>query len=393
MRKKALIIYNELFNKSISGTHNRVINILKILKENNILVDQLVRYNNKKDNIENNTGEFINKIIYLERLKMPLFKKLFVKYKINRKLSKREKQFFKDTNIKAYKIGFLIENFKKQINVNDYDYVISVNSDNAFWIDAFSEKTKKILLMEDAMFNQFRDRSPKHLVDEYLEDYKNYEANIINKFDYVFGISQDEINIFKNEKNKDKFIYLPAFMDAKNIIKKDNYKYDIIYVAHDNMHNINAVKWFLDNVYNKLKDLKILFVGKICNIIDNKQDYKNIDFINFIENIDEAYNEAKISICPMFSGTGLKIKVVEAFAYGKPVVCNKMGAIGQPNLDEINNKAIFVSDEPDEFIKYIHNLLKDQKLYDNASKVGLEYFNKYFLTEKNLEKIKKVFND
>ena len=393
MRKKALIIYNEPFNKSISGTHNRVMNILKIIKECDIVVDQFVRYNDKKNNIENNTGKFINKIFYLKRLKMPLFKKLFVKYKINRKLSKREKQFFKDTNIKAYKIGFLIDNLKKQINVNEYDYVISVNSDNAFWIDAFSEKTKKILLMEDAMFNQFRDRSPKHLVDEYLEDYKNYEANIINKFDYVFGISQDEINIFKNEKNKDKFIYLPAFMDAKNIIKKDNYKYDIIYVAHDNMHNINAVKWFLDNVYNKLKDLKILFVGKICNIIDNKQDYKNIDFIDFIENIDEAYNEAKISICPMFSGTGLKIKVVEAFAYGKPVVCNKMGAIGQPNLDEINNKAIFVSDEPDEFIKYIHNLLKDQKLYDNASKVGLEYFNKYFLTEKNLEKIKKVFND
>lgn len=393
MRKKALIIYNDPFNKSISGTHNRIINILKILKECDITIDQLVRYNNKKDNIKNDTGELINRIIYLERIKMPLFKKLFIKYKINKKLSKRDKQFFKDINIKAYKFNFLIENLKRQININEYNYVISVNSDNAFWIDTFGKKTKKILLMEDPMFNQFRDRSPKHLVDEYLEDYKNYEAKIINKFDYIFGISQDEINIFKNEQNKDKFIYLPAFMDAKNIIKKDNYKYDIIYVAHDNIHNVNAIRWFLDNVYDKLKNIKILFVGKICNTIDNKWDYKNIDFIDFIENIDEAYNEAKISICPMFSGTGLKIKVVEAFAYGKPVVCNKMGAIGQPNLDEINAKAIFISDNPDEFIKYIHNLLKDQKLYDNASKVGLEYFNKYFLTEKNIEKIKKVFND
>lgn len=390
--KKALIIYNEPFNKCISGTQNRVMNILKVLKECNISIDQLIGYDNK-NNIKNNAGILINKIFYFKKCKISIFKKLFVKYKINKKLSKREKQFFKDTNIKAYKIGFLIDNLKKQINVNEYDYVISVNSDNAFWIDAFSEKTKKILLMEDAMFNQFRDRSPKHLVDEYLEDYKNYEAKIINKFDYVFGISQDEINIFKNEKNKDKFIYLPAFMDAKNIIKKDNYKYDIIYVAHDNIHNINAVKWFLDNVYNKLKDLEILFVGKICNTIENKWDYKNIDFIDFIKNIDEAYNDAKISICPMFSGTGLKIKVVEAFAYGKPVVCNKMGAIGQPNLDEINNKAIFVSDEPDEFVKYIYNLLENKDLYNKASNTALEYFNKYFLTEKNLEKIKKVFNN
>ena len=50
---------------------------------------------------------------------------------------------------------YMLENLKKQINVNDY--VISVNSNNTLLIDAFNLKTKKILLMEGVMFNQYKD--------------------------------------------------------------------------------------------------------------------------------------------------------------------------------------------------------------------------------------------
>lgn len=240
--KKAIIIYSKPFTKMISGTNNRVMNILKVLKEFNITVDELIRYKKNRKTKEN-TGELVNKIIYMEELKVPFFKKILNKIKINKKLTKREQEFYKKAKIKeVYKFPFLVDSLKKYIDVNDYDFAITVNSENAFWVDSFSKKTKKILLMEDPIFNQFRDRASKELVDEYLEDYKEYETKIVNKFDYIIGISQTEIDIFKNEQNKDKFIYLPAFMDAKNIIKKDNYKYDIIYLAHDNIHNVNATK-------------------------------------------------------------------------------------------------------------------------------------------------------
>lgn len=389
--RRALIIYNDLLIKPLSGTLNRVTNILKILKEINIDVDQLTKNKEYQNVIQNNDKQFINNIIFVTKSKLSLWRKLLIKVKTNIQLTKREKNFFKNINIKPYRFNLLINKLKTKINVNNYDYVISVNSENAFWIDAFGKKTKKILLMEDVMFNQFRDTAPKNLVDRYLDDYKNYEEKIVNKFDYIFGISQDEINIFKNEKNKDKFIYLPAFMDKKNIEQKE-YQYDIIYVAHNNPHNIKACKWFLEYVYPKLKNLRILFIGKICETIENKQEY-NIDYIDYVENLDDAYNKSKIAVCPMFSGTGLKIKVVEAFAYGKPVICNKMGVVGQPNLPEIDNKAIFISDNSDEFVNYIYNLLEDKELYNNASKFALKYFDKYFSTEKVKSKLLSVFEN
>lgn len=389
MNKKALLICDDPFVEIISGTCNRVITILEELKKLNISIDQLIKYKKYSD-INANKGEFIDNVILLKKSKIPLFKKLIVKFKNNRKLTKREKEFFKQLKIKTYKLDFLIEDLKKQVDVDKYDYVISVNSNNAFWIDAFGEKTKKILLMEDVLFNQFRDLGKKELVDKFLDDYKNYEAKLVNKFDKIIGISQEEINVFKNNTNKDKFVYIPAFMKSKNISIDKDYKYDILYVAHDNMHNVNAVRWFLDNVYQYLQDEKILFVGKICDVIVDKSKYKNINFISYAKELEDVYNNSKISICPMFSGTGLKIKIVEAFAYGKPVVCNKMGLVGQPDL---KNFPGFVSDDPKEFADYIKKLLKDKELYEKYSNNALEYFNKYFSYEKNIKKLIDVFSE
>ena len=71
--KKAIIVYSKPFTKVISGTNNRVMNILKVLKEFNIVVDELVRYRKNRKTKEY-TGDLVDKIIYMEELKIPFFK-------------------------------------------------------------------------------------------------------------------------------------------------------------------------------------------------------------------------------------------------------------------------------------------------------------------------------
>ena len=40
--------------------------------------------------------------------------------------------------------------------------------------------------------------------------------------------------------------------------------------------------------------------------------FHNIHKIDFVEDLDAIYKHSKIAICPMLTGTGLKIKVIEA---------------------------------------------------------------------------------
>ena len=177
-------------------------------------------------------------------------------------------------------------------------------------------------------------------------------------------------------------------MPTPTIETKTTYKYDILYVASDNHHNITAFKWFLSKVYPMLEDIKILCVGKIYNKIDNHAEYKNIEFIEFVDDLTEAYNNSKIVICPMFTGTGVKIKIVEAMSYGKPIVANEMGMIGFPTNKDTG---CLVTNNPDDFAKHMQNLLVDNQLFENCSKQATTYFDKYFSYDKNVQKLDRIF--
>ena len=77
----------------------------------------------------------------------------------------------------------------------------------------------------------------------------------------------------------------------------------------------------------------------------------------------------------MISGTGVKVKVVEALAHGLPVVCNLRGTDGLPNK-RLNG--CLVSDDPATFADNIITLLGDQDLYVTQSALAKQLFNNSF---------------
>ncbi|MDE5448512.1 glycosyltransferase family 4 protein, partial [Elizabethkingia meningoseptica] len=87
--------------------------------------------------------------------------------------------------------------------------------------------------------------------------------------------------------------------------------------------------------------------------------------------LDDYYKSAKIAICPMLSGTGIKIKVLEALSYSLPVVTNRRG------VDGLINKSLngcLVSESGLEFADNIMKLLNDDKFYEEIKHYGKKYF-------------------
>jgi hypothetical protein len=66
----------------------------------------------------------------------------------------------------------------------------------------------------------------------------------------------------------------------------------------------------------------------------------------------------------MLTGTGVKIKIIEAMAHKLPVVCNERGLDGMPL--KINNGCM-VTSSPDRFATCITDFLSDKMLYDLKS--------------------------
>lgn len=68
---------------------------------------------------------------------------------------------------------------------------------------------------------------------------------------------------------------------------------------------------------------------------------------------------ARIVVVPLLSGSGTRLKIVEAWAAGRAIVSTSLGAEGLPACDARN---ILLADTPDAFIAAIDKLLSDPKL-------------------------------
>jgi hypothetical protein len=197
------------------------------------------------------------------------------------------------------------------------------------------------------------------------------EMRRLSLFDLVIAISAEEKYIFE-QFCKAPVTLSPMMLKRPPIsqIPVSERAYDLIYVASENPHNIAAANWFMEHVYPLLPTtLKICVIGKITKYIDGEK--TNITLIPFVKDLHTYYQDAKIAICPMLSGTGTKIKVIEAISYQLPVVCNPRGIDGLINK---TNNGCLVSETPEGFKNDILSLINNKIIYDMQSVYAKQTF-------------------
>ena len=158
------------------------------------------------------------------------------------------------------------------------------------------------------------------------------------------GIDTDKFypDIKKREKTREKLKVgqnTPLILFFGKLDYKPNYEaMEIIY------------KQILPRILERVQNVKFLAVG------DNPPlefSHKNIIFTGVVENIEDYINASDVVICPLLSGGGTRIKILEALACGKIVITTKIGAEGL--LDENTNKMLIIADNWDEFTEKIIN--------------------------------------
>ena len=278
-------------------------------------------------------------------------------------------------------------NLQKQFNAlfkkNNYDYVII---SYVYWADLirnnpYIKNAVTIVDTHDLLSTQHQDD-----IDFIKSNAIGDELRRVDLFDQIWAISPEETDFFGGFF-KEKVKYIPVIMEEPEIISSIEKEYDIIYVATDNPHNLLASAWFFNEVYPLLpKDLKLCVIGKVTEHIP--MHLQNVTSVKFVEDLNAVYQKSSIAICPMLSGTGVKVKVVEALANGLPVVCNERGVDGLP--DKINNGCLITND-PKEFAQLVQQLLADKNLYQQQSNLGKLCYQKNFSKEVVYEKMDNAF--
>ncbi|MBF8458269.1 glycosyltransferase family 4 protein [Kaistella sp. G5-32] len=340
-----------------AGNTTRLRSMLSYFNDNNSIDVTFVSLKDwgiwKDEEINSFANQFPNiKLQLLEKK----FKKNFFKYIFLYKIP----YFFKNNSIDISSY-ILRKNFAKIANAEKLDVIIVSYASWGQIIDDVKGNPYSIIDTHDFITAQKSRR--KNEVGRYFQD----EIQILKKFDEIWTYSVEEEYIFEQFTDK-KVTLIPVSFPLNFNEEHSSFKYDVIYVASNNPHNIAGINWFLKEVLPLLKDIKIHIIGKICTQIG---DYENVVKHGMVDDLNDYYKNAKVAICPMLSGTGIKIKVIEALSYGIPVVTNRRGVDGLVNKKE---NGCLVTDDPKIFAEEIKHLLEDEIFYNRIKNEGISYF-------------------
>jgi len=113
---------------------------------------------------------------------------------------------------------------------------------------------------------------------------------------------------------------------------------------------------------------------------------KNIEYLGFVEDIEEYVQAVDLIINPILSGGGVKTKVIEAIALGKTVVSFAAGAKGM-DIPACGKKLIVVADE--DYQRFCNAIINIQK--GEATPTPPSFFETYYWAN-TIKPVLKVLN-
>jgi glycosyltransferase involved in cell wall biosynthesis len=210
---------------------------------------------------------------------------------------------------------------------------------------------------------------------------RTYLARLFDSFRACTVASEQERRIFVENfpAQKNKIAVLPnciQFADYQNVQAKP-LPNQLVYAGSFRFHaNYEAMQWFVDAVYplivKQAPEAHLLITGDHANLPFPSR--ANITLAGYVDDIKSVIASSAVSLAPLMSGGGTRLKVLEAMALGTPVVATSKGAEG---LGAVSGDHLLIADTPEDFADRVIQLLRDARLRTHISQSG-----KVFVKEK-----------
>lgn len=242
----------------------------------------------------------------------------------------------------------------------------------------FGPSTLKILDTHDIYSRRHRIFAWQGIEPGGFSTTPDQEAIALNRADVVWAIQDTEADFFRRLTEKRVLTVGHVVVSRFNTAAGERYDpSNILIVGSDNICNRFGIKWFIQEVFPALvqrkPEIKLIIAGGIGDAIS---DHPRIEKLGYIDCLADAYSRADISINPVYFGTGLKIKTIDALSFGHALVTAPNGASG---IEEWEERAFLVARSKRQFIRQIERLLEDRSERERLKAGAKELFEQHFL--------------
>jgi glycosyltransferase involved in cell wall biosynthesis len=128
--------------------------------------------------------------------------------------------------------------------------------------------------------------------------------------------------------------------------------------------NVDGVLFFVREILPLVREdvpgVRLLIVGRApAEQIRALHDGNRVLVVGDVPSLEPYYRQATATVVSLRVGGGTRLRILEAFAFGRPVVSTSVGCEG---LEVTNRQHLLVGDEPGKFAKACVELLKDPEL-------------------------------
>ena len=208
---------------------------------------------------------------------------------------------------------------------------------------------------------------------------KRFELSLFKKIDGYLPITEVDHQFFKKQfptlrsKPIPFAINLSSYPIQNHQINEEQLSF--FHLGSMNWQpNVEGISWFLENVWEKVAEkypqISLSLAGKGNRALFAHKNLKNVHVFDFVDNAQQFMNEHDVMIAPLLSGSGMRIKIMEGMALGKPIITTTIGAEGIEITDREN---ILIADTPEEMAQMIafctNHVKKCEEIGKNARKL------------------------
>lgn len=239
-------------------------------------------------------------------------------------------------------------------------------------------------------FHRYERRLPIKLFSRLqIEKLKSYEGPLCEEFDRCLMVSSDDEKKLKSVAAAARTVVVPPsvdtsyFLPARGSALQDSILW---FGSLDWEPNRDSLAWFLGEILPRVQEKSSTTTVRIVGsgrLPDAKSSYPpRVELVGFVDDIREAITQSEIAVVPLRIGSGVRLKLLELFAMGTPVVSTTLGAEG---TGAVHGEHILLADTAPAFADAIIELLVNQPLRmhlsENSRRFAVERFDSHIIAQ------------
>lgn len=212
---------------------------------------------------------------------------------------------------------------------------------------------------------------------EYLQ-MRDLERSLIQRADLTFTVSKQDQSDYLKLSSQSNIQVLPIGFEFNPLNLKNADRdlltspLELLFVGRlDWYPNQEGLIWFLNEVWPQINSKKFNLVIVGSGVADYLkpflQRFRNLSYFSNLPTLDRVYEKCDITLIPLFSGGGTRVKAIEAASFSRSFLSTDLGVEGL-DLDP-QSHYIKVSDQAADWIEAINHITanlcqtKAQSLY------------------------------